>query len=127
MSTETIDTLYTNVTINKKNISIFSLYNSPKNSYDQLQKHLTNIMQEKITQNEKIIIIGDFNIQYNSSNYLKLCSHMLKYNLTQHSTKYTTINNTTIDLIFTNLQIEKINYFYAHWTDHNMLQCQLKI
>ena len=32
MSTETIDTLYTNITLQKKNISIFSIYNSPKNT-----------------------------------------------------------------------------------------------
>ena len=52
---------------------------------------------------------------------------MSKYNLKQHSTKYTTINNTTIDLLFTNLEIEQINYFYSHWSDHNILQSQITI
>ena len=124
MSTETIDTLYTNITFQKKNISIFSIYNSPKNSYHHFRKHINQILNKK---DENIIIIGDFNIEYNTKNYFKLCSQMSKYNLKQHSTKYTTINNTTIDLLFTNLEIEQINYFYSHWSDHNILQSQITI
>ena len=58
---------------------------------------------------------------------MKLCSKLLKYNLLQHINKYTTINNTTIDFIFTNLQIQTINILYAHWSDHHILQCQLNI
>ena len=56
---------------------------------------------------------------------MKLCADLLKYNLQQHVNKYTTINNITIDLIFTNLEIKKINTFFAHWPDHNMLQIQI--
>ena len=127
MSTEKIDTLYTNITFNKEIILIFSIYNSPKNLYTHFEKHLLSTLQKKITANDHIIVIGDFNIQYNSKNYIKLCSEMSKYKLKQYSTKYTTINNTTIDLIFTNLEVDKVNYFFAHWSDHNIIQCQIKI
>ena len=127
MSTETIDTLYTNITLHRKNISFFSIYNSPKNSYHHFEKHIKQILHKKVQKDENIIIIGDFNIEYNTKNYFKLCSQMSKYNFKQQSTKYTTINNTTVDLLFTNLEIEEINYFYSHWSDHNILQCQINI
>ena len=127
MSTEKIDTLYTNITFNKQIISIFSIYNSPKNFYPHFEKHILETLQKNITANDHIIVIGDFNIDYNSKNYIKLCSQMSKYKLKQHSTKYTTINNTTMDLLFTNLQVEKVNYFFAHWSDHNIIQSQMKI
>ena len=127
MSTETIDTLYTNITLHRKNISIFSIYNSQKNNYHHFKNHINQILHKKIEKDQNIIIIGDFNIEYNTKNYFKLCSQMSKYNLKQHITKYTIINNTTIDLLFTNLEIEQINYFYSHWSDHNILQCQITL
>ena len=125
MSTEQFDTLYLNTTFKNKNISIFAIYSSPKNSYQQIQKHLIPIIHNEYSCNKDIILIGDFNIPYNSPIYMKLCADLLKYNLRQHVNKYTTINNTTIDLIFTNLEIKKINTFFAHWSDRNMLQIQI--
>ena len=127
MSTETIDTLYINITFKSKTISIFSVYNSPRNSHLQIEKHLIQLLDKEIITSHNLIVLGDFNIQYNSSNYMNLCSKLLKYNLQQHVNKYTTINNTTIDFIFTNLQIQIINILYAHWSDHHILQCQLNI
>ena len=66
MSTETIDTLYTNITFLKKYISIFSIYNSPKISYHHFKKHINQILNKKVKRDENIIIIGDFNIEYNT-------------------------------------------------------------
>ena len=125
MSIETIDTLYMNVTFKNKKISIFSIYNSPNNSYSQTEKHLIPLIQKEYSLNKNIIVIGDFNIPYNSNSYFKICSQLLKYNLKQHIHKCSTTNNSTIDLLFTNLQIEKINILYAHWSDHNILQFQI--
>ena len=102
-------------------------YLSPKNSYLQIEKHLIQLLDKEIITSNNLIVLGDFNIQYNSSNYMKLSSKLSKYNLQQHVNKYTTINNTTIDFIFTNLQIQTINILYAHWSDHHILQCQLNI
>ena len=68
MSTETIDTLYINITFKSKTISIFSIYNSPKNSYLQIEKHLIQLLDKEIITSNNLIVLGDFNIQYNSSN-----------------------------------------------------------
>ena len=48
MSTETIDTLYINITFKSKTISIFSIYNSPNNSYLQIEKHLIQLLDKEI-------------------------------------------------------------------------------
>ena len=40
MSTEQFDTLYLNTTFKNKNISIFAIYSSPKNSYQQIKKNI---------------------------------------------------------------------------------------
>ncbi|MCG8624091.1 MAG: hypothetical protein MJE68_19125, partial [Proteobacteria bacterium] len=124
-STETIDTLYINITFRAKDISIFAIYNSPKNTYNQFQKHITSTIEKKFSLCKNIIILGDFNIQYNSINYVQLCNKLSKYSLKQHVTNFTTINNSTIDLVFTNMKLESINNFYAHWSDHYMIQFEL--
>ena len=108
-----------------KKIAIFSIYNSPKNTYTQFEKHITSAIENKYTLCQNIIILGDFNIQYNSNNYIRLCNKLSNYHLQQHVTKYTTINNSTIDFAFTNLELHSINNFYAHWSDHYMIQLQL--
>ena len=125
MSTETMDTLYINISHQNKHISIFVVYNSPKNTYTNLTNHLLPKIHKEYLINKDILILGDFNIQHHTNDYLKLCSNLAKYNIKQYIHKYTTIHNTTIDFVFTNMQIKKINILYAHWSDHNIIQLQM--
>ena len=55
MSTETFDTLYINITFKSKTISIFSIYNSPKNSYLQIEKHLIQLLDKEIITSNNLI------------------------------------------------------------------------
>ena len=112
------------INFKRKKIAIFSIYNSPKNTYTQFEKHITSATENKYTLCQNIIILSNFNIQYNSNNYVRLCNKLSNYHL-QHVTKYTTINNSTIYFAFTNLELHSINNFYAHWSDHYMIQLQL--
>ena len=125
MSTETIDTLYINISHQNKHISIFAIYNSPKNTYTNLTNHLLPKIHKEYLINKDILILCDFNIQHHTNDYLKLCSNLAKYNIKQYIHKYTTIHNTTIDFVFTNMQIKKINILYSHWSDHNIIQLQI--
>ena len=125
MSTETMDTLYINISHQNKHISIFAIYNSPKNTYTNLTNHLLPKIHKEYLINKDILILGDFNIQHHTNDYLKLCSNLAKYNIKQYIHKYTTIHNTTIDFVFTNIQIKKINILYAHWSNHNIIQLQM--
>ena len=125
MSTETIDTLYMNISHQNTNISIFAIYNSPKTTYTNLSKHLLPKIHKEYLINKNILILGDFNIQQNTNDYIKLCLNLAKYNIKQHINNHTTINNTTIDFVFTNIQINKINILYSHWSDHHIIQLQI--
>ena len=125
MSTKTIDTLYMNISHKNKHISIFTIYNSPKNTYTNLINHLLPKIDSEYLINKHILILGDFNIQQHTNDYLKLSSKLAEYNIKQHIHNYTTINNTTIDYVFTNMQINRINILYAHWSDHNIIQLQI--
>ena len=125
MSTEIIDTLCMNISHKNKHISIYAIYNSPKNTYRNLINHLLPKIDNEYLINKHIVILGDFNIQQHTNDYLKLSSKLAKYNIKQYIHNYTTINNTTIDYVFTNMQINKINILYAHWSDHNIIQLQI--
>ena len=125
MSTEIIDTLYMNISHKNKHISIFAIYNSAKNTYTNLINHLLPKIDNEYLINKHIVILSDFNIQQHTNDYLKLSSKLAKYNIKQYIHNYTTINNTTIDYVFTNMQINKINMLYAHWSDHNIIQLQI--
>ena len=57
MSTETIDTLYTNITSKKNNMLIFLIYNSPKNSYNHFrhfQPLLTQLVEQETNDQEVV-------------------------------------------------------------------------
>ena len=125
MSTETIDTLHINISHQNKHISILAIYNSPKNTYTNLTNHLLPKIHKEYLINKDILILSDFNIQHQTNVYLKLCSNLAKYNIKQYIHKYTTIHNTTIDFVFTNMPIKKINILYSHWSDHNIIQLQI--
>ena len=126
LSTNTIDTLLMNISYKKTDLTIFATYNSPKNSFSHFEKHITSLIeQQNISQN--ILLIGDFNLEYGSINYTKLCKKLSKYNMKQHIHKSTTINNTIIDYVFSNIKIHDIYTFYAHWSDHFLLQLQIHI
>ena len=125
MSTKTIDTLYMNISHKNKHISIYAIYNSPKNTYTNLINHLLPKIDSEYLINKHILILRDFNIQQHTNDYLKLSSKLAKYNIKQHIHNYTTINNTTIDYVFTNMQINRINILYAHWSNHNIIQLQI--
>ena len=127
LSTEKIDTLYLHLTFKKQNVSIFAIYNSPKNLYCDFEKHIIPLIKQEHKTCQNIILAGDFNIHYLSNTYKQLCTKLSEYNLQQHVTKCTTINNSTIDYIFTNLEVHKLNIFYTHWSDHYIIQVQLKL
>ena len=96
MSTEIIDTLYMKISHKNKHISIFAIYNSPKNTYTNLINHLLPKKDNEYLINKHIVILSNFNIEQHD--YLKLSSKLAKYNIKQYIHNYTTINNTTIEL-----------------------------
>lgn len=79
------------------------LYIRPKQIWNETLialKHLLSVIDVSCP----LIIMGDFNIEKSSTVYGKLCNLMALFNCEQHIQQSTTEYNTTLDLIFTNIQ-----------------------
>ena len=80
--------------------------------------------EKKYTQN--IVILGDLNINISSPNYIKLSHKLLINNMKQHILDYLTIYRTTIDYIFSNIEIQNIQNLHSHWSDHNIIHFEIE-
>ena len=43
----------------------------------------------------------------------------------QHILNYSTVYRTTIDYIFSNINIENVQNLHSHWSDHNMIHFEI--
>ena len=127
LSIEKLDILLINISYHNNKITLLSLYNSPKNDYTYLHKHLNKILINIFKTEKHVIIVGDFNINITSANYLKLTNLFKNYKMTQHISDFTTKYQTTIDLLFSTNNIHSIQVLHAHWSDHNIIHFQLKL
>ena len=69
MSTEIIDTLYMNISHKNKHISIFTIYNRPKNTYTNLINHLLPKIDNEYLINKHIVLYSNTQI-YLTPSYL---------------------------------------------------------
>ena len=125
MSRETIDSLLINIEYNAKDITLVSVYNSPQNKYIEFEKHIIQIIEKEQINAKNIILLGDFNIQISSPQYVQLSKKLLKYNMKQNISNYSTIYKTTIDYIFSTIDIYNIQNLHAHWSDHNIIHFEI--
>ena len=44
----------------------------------------------------------------------------------QHTLDYSTIYRTTIDYIFSNIEIQNIQKLHSHWSDHNIIHFEIE-
>ena len=99
------------------------------NNYNALLKdHLANVTQK----NRGIILMGDFNIDYNVDNKkeFKLIINEFGFKqLVDKATRTTNISSTLIDLIITNFpdNISFVNVFQTSISDHDMVGCVRKV
>ena len=84
MSRQTIDSLLINIEYNTKDITLISVYNSPQNKYFEFEQHIIQIIEKEQINTKSIILLGDFNIQLSSPQYVQLSQKLLKYNMKQH-------------------------------------------
>ena len=125
MSKETIDSLLINIKYNAKDITLVSVYNSPQNKYIEFEKHIIQIIEKEQINAKNIILLGDFNIQISSPQYVQLSKKLLKYNMKQNISNYSTIYKTTIDYIFSTIEIYNIQNLHAHWSDHDIIHFEI--
>ena len=125
LSHDTLDILLIVVEYNHQPISFLALYNSPRNSYRYFEPKLLQAIQIAKKYAQKIAIFGDFNIDRTSTYYPVLNTVLDNLQLQQKISKYTTINNTTIDLLYTNTSLKLTDTFYCHWSDHFITHVQI--
>ena len=115
---------------NAKHIVIGSLYRPPSGSVTFFCDKLTEIINDiNINNNKEIVLLGDFNINYdvkNSDNMKSLHEFELLTNLKQLINTPTRQDN-IIDLIFTNSSIvSKSGVINLAISDHELVYCTLK-
>ena len=99
---------------------IIAIYNSPQTRSVELYTTIQNMLTG--CKNVPVIIIGDFNINTPRNNKTSLCNYMkINYNCNQYVKESTTKYDTTIDLVFSNLQSLIIGTIDCYWSDHKMV------
>ena len=106
----------------RPNVVIVFIYKSPTVACKALLDLLQHI-QTKYVKSTKAVLLGDRNIDWTSESFEKhalekLMTHKLHYR--QAIKGQTTDYNTTIDLIFTNIQTYKCGKMEAYYTDHKL-------
>ena len=119
-SSDSIEWIFIEVCHNNTIIQIISLYKTPSTNQSCLLETLRHI-KSFINKKNKLVIIGDFNIDISDkkstiTNFMKR-----NFNTNQIIQHYTTKNQTTIDLIFTNTKQHNSGTIYMPWTDHRLI------
>ena len=108
----------------KSDKSIFQIlivYKAPSTKYDTLCSLLKDKVIPSVDQLLPLIIMGDFNIDVSDGNS-QFVQFMLKELQCNQLVKETTTNqNTTIDLIFTNIKQTKNGVIHMPWSDHKAI------
>ena len=96
--------------------------------YDRNRGFSILFMNMKLSASEHTIILGDFNVNLNttSSLYEKVVQHFKTNDLQQCVTNTTTIYGSTMDLVFTGGHLPSIIYNGCYYSDHMTLVIQKK-
>ena len=125
-SKESIDTLLLNIIYNGKNITLISIYKSPKTNYKEFENHIMEVIKEEKKYTQNIVLLGDLNINISSPNYIQLSHKLLINNMKQYILDYPTVYRTTIDYIFSNIKIQNIQNLHSHCLDHNIIHFEIE-
>jgi hypothetical protein len=94
-------------------INFFSVYAKPNTKLNTIVKDISSVI-EGIT--GLVIVMGDFNCE--GQRKLQLETHMKTYGLQQKILMPTTNNNTTFDLVFTNIQVTNVGILETYFRYH---------
>ena len=87
---------------------------------------MKSILQQ-IKINIPLVVMGDFNVKCkcdtNTSSFVQMMQET--YRCTQHITDNTTVNNTLIDLVFSNNVHVQCGTLSCYWSDHKAMYCVL--
>ena len=102
-------------------IHIVGIYRPPSTSLLMFKEQLYRYIN-KYDQKSPIVILGDFNMNIQENSHHSFLMEMKsKYNLQQLVSQPTTLEGTTIDLIFTNIPSLKFEILTNTWSSHHTL------
>ena len=100
---------------------IIGIYRPPSTSLLMFKEQLYRYIN-KYDQKSPIVILGDFNMNIQENSHHSFLMEMKsKYNLQQLVSQPTTLEGTTIDLIFTNIPSLKFEILTNTWSSHHTL------
>ena len=110
----------------KKSFRVVVVYRPPSGSIDDFIHDFTEYMDSHATTNGHLVVLGDFNIHWdtNLNTAVKFKQALYSLNLTQHVTAPTHIKGHTLDLIITRAQDDIISPVTHHppvMSDHQPL------
>ncbi len=104
------------------------LYKQPSCTLQYLKDTMKNHLLPFLNQNERTVIMGDFNLDLNTGQNADFLNFLKeKFGCNQVINKVTTKSNTQLDLIFTNFTNIQTDVLQAYWSDHNMVYCAADI
>ncbi|CAF3382121.1 unnamed protein product [Rotaria socialis] len=104
-------------------ICIISVYNSPNSPFDVLKRHINEVITVSKRFCEKIIVVGDFNINLKIKTNYKFIEYVKSFGLTliNKLNKNSTKAKTQIDYCFANVNGWKCDYFESLTSFHKPL------
>ncbi|CAF0843236.1 unnamed protein product [Adineta ricciae] len=101
-------------------LCLISVYNSPNSAFDVLKRHIDEVITVSKRACEKIVIVGDFNIDLKPNNNHKFIDYITSFGFTLISqlNKNSTNAKTQIDYCFANVNDLKSDYFESLTSFH---------
>ena len=118
------------INLRKEKWLVASIYNAPSQKSKYLLWYLTNVLEFYCTRYEKVIILGDFNIQTGNKVMQDFLQQHTFYNMMKQNTCFKGDGGSCIDLLITNSKFSftTINFFQTGLRDqHHLYYSKSKI
>ncbi len=114
--TSKLEYIATQVSINSQNIQIVSVYKIPSCTLNEFKNEIVSIIPY-IDLAKPLVILGDFNFDLQSYHNQFLSFMERTFNSNQSVHEVTTKYGTTLDLVFSNLDVHS-EMIFCPWSDH---------
>ena len=105
-------------------VQVVVLYKYPKSSQTDFREDIHCHLRPVIDLNDKLVILGDFNIQINgtSTGFVDFVETL--FGCMQQIKQFTTDSGSVLDLIFSNSE-GFCDVIEAYWSDHKLIYCAI--
>ena len=123
-----VEIIVSSVKTKSGTLKLFAIYKPPTTPVQTLIKALYTAVRQHLCQSEKMIIMGDFNIDFMKTNpqYDQLRAFMVNMNLKQLITKPTTDMRTAIDHIYTDISNVTCGVSETYYSFHKVVWIAVK-